>query len=80
MANIVINLWGRDLIQQRETQMSILITCKGGDFPNKEIKRCYQRQLQTVQAAHKQNRTEADSSTLYGGATAGRPPAALPLT
>ena len=39
----------------------------------------YQEQSQTVQIFHKQETAEVGSSTLYGGATAGRLPMVLSL-
>lgn len=57
VADIAINLWGRDLLQQWKTQINIPSVSGSGpeihQTPNKNFKlvrECYQGQLETVQA------------------------------
>jgi hypothetical protein len=55
---------------------------KTGQDPNKKIKLImehYQRQLQIVQAVHKQDTVEPNNLALPLGATAANTPTALPL-
>ena len=78
MTNIDINLWDRSIENMGSTDQcppTLKISCNIGGAPNKDIRDCYQRQLQTVQAVCKQD----DSSVLYGEAMAGRSPLALAL-
>lgn len=53
--------------------------CKKFVHNKEKLKKILSKTVTTLQAVHKQYTAEADSSTLYGGATAGRSPAALPL-
>ena len=74
VADIAINLWERNPLQQWKTQInnpSVSVssheTCQA---PNKNFKlltKHCQRQLQTVQAVHKQDEIETDSSILAEG-------------
>lgn len=86
VADIAINLWGRDLLQQWKTQINIPSVSGSGpeinQAPNKNFKsvrECYQGQLETVQAVHKQDTAEADNLVLPQGATAVKTTTALPL-
>lgn len=86
VADIAINLWGRDLLQQWKTQINIPSVSGSGpeihQTPNKNFKlvrECYQGQLETVQAVHKQDTAEADNLVLPQGATAVKTTTALPL-
>ena len=85
MADIAINLWERNPLQQWKTQInnpSVSVssheTCQA---PNKNFKlltKHCQRQLQTVQADHKQDITEAENLALPQGTTAAKKPTAFP--
>ena len=86
MADIAINLWERNPLQQWKTQInnpSVSVssheTCQA---PNKNFKlltKHCQRQLQTVQAVHKRDKAEADSLALPQIDTAAKTPTALQL-
>lgn len=86
VADIAINLWGRDLLQQWKTQINIPSVSRSNhethQAPNKNFKlvrKCYQRQLQTVQAVHKQDTVETDNLVLPQRTTAAKTTTALPL-
>ena len=87
MADIAINLWRSDLLQQWKTQINIPLisvssfeTCQTHNKNFKIVRECYQRHLQTVQAVHKQNTAGADNLALPQGATADKTPTTLLLT
>ena len=74
---------GRDLSQPWKTQINIPLvpvsSHETSQAPNKNFKlvsESYQRQLQTVQAVHKHDTTEADNLALPQGS---KTPTALPL-
>ena len=86
MADIAINLWERDLLQQKKTQINIISVSvsshESHQTPNNNSKlgrEHYQRQLQTVQVVHKQDTAEADNLALPKGAGADKTLTALPL-
>ena len=59
MANIAINFWGHDLLQQWKTQITIPpISETNRKIKNapKSIKNYYQEKSQTVQVVHKKNK------------------------
>lgn len=77
IADIAINLWGRNLLQQWKTQInnpSVSVSAhETHQAPNinfKLVREHYQRQLRTVQAVHKQDTAEADNLVLPQGTTA----------
>lgn len=61
MANIAINLWGYDFLQQWKIQINIPPIIETSHKPKnaskKNIKRYYQNQLHTNQVVHKQDTT-----------------------
>lgn len=65
------NLWGRDLLQHWETQINITSTsgtsCQMGDVPDEGNKKCYQKQLQTIQVVHRQETAGVSSLNLKEG-------------
>lgn len=86
MADIAINVWGRDVLQKWKTQIntaSVSVpgheTCQAPKKKFKLFREHYKRQLQTVQAVHKQDTADTDNLALPQGATAAKTPTALPL-
>jgi hypothetical protein len=76
----------RDLLQQWKIQINIPSfsvssheTCQAPNNNFKLVRESFQRQLQTVQAVHKQDREETDNLALPQEATADKTPTALPL-
>ena len=79
MGDIAINVWERDILQQWKTQINVhsvsVSSQETSQAPNKNLKfirECYQKQLQTLQAVHKQDTAEADNLALPQGATAAK--------
>jgi|UPI00001EDC9E hypothetical protein len=64
----------------RNDSVSSHETCQAPNKNFKLVRECYQRQLQTVQAVHKQDTTEADNLILHQEATAAKTPTDLSLS
>lgn len=74
VANVAVNLWGRDLLQQWNTQIKIP-TLSEKEYRPMHVSRnniitCYKNQSPTIQAVHKQSTTVVELSEV---------PTALPL-
>ena len=74
VANIAINLWGQDLLQQWNTQINIPpnteVSHRLAKGSERNIKRYYEKQSQTIQVIQKQDKAAANVTKM---------PTALPL-